>query len=146
MARRITDAEPPRQPTESAAERQAGDAGRRVDAERRRHAEGLRLVVDVAERRARLDVRPPRPPVDADGAQEREIDHQPAVADRVARDVVSAAAHGQQQVVVAGEGDAAQDVVTAREPVAVSVTRRLSCSETPSGSRASSTARCPRRR
>ena len=41
-----------RGPAEAAAERQAGDAGRRVDAGRRRKAEFLRLAVEVGERRA----------------------------------------------------------------------------------------------
>ena len=65
----------------------------------RRQAEGLRLVVELAPRHAALRLhRAPRA-VDPDALHRREVDHQAAVADGVAGDVVTAPADGHQQMV-----------------------------------------------
>src|SRR5271165_5572760 len=54
-----------RGPAEAAAEREAGDAGRRVDAERGHEAERLRFAVEICERCAGLDTGGARDRVDA---------------------------------------------------------------------------------
>ena len=83
-------------PAEAAAQRQPGDAGRRVDAGRRHQAERLRLAVELAQRDAGLDAHRPRNRVDAHRFHRREVQHHAALADGVAGDVVPAAAHGQR--------------------------------------------------
>ncbi len=94
-------AEAARQVAEAAAEREPGDAGRRDEAEHRREAVELGLAVEVAERAAGLGARGPRRGVDRHAAHEREVDHQAAVADGEAGDVVAAAAHRDQELMVA---------------------------------------------
>ena len=60
------EAEPAGEEAHAAVERQPGDAGARDDAERRREAEGLSLVVDVAEPRSAAGADRPLVEVDDD--------------------------------------------------------------------------------
>ena len=103
----VVDGHPvrPREPAEAAAQRQPGDAGRRVDAERRRQAVLERGPIDVGEERARLDVGAPGRGVDADLPHLRQVDHHAAVAHRRAGDVVAAAADRDLESPLAGEAD-----------------------------------------
>ena len=78
-----------------------GDAGRRVDAGRHGEPVLLRRAIDVGERRAGLDARDARGRVDRDRAHRGEVEHEPAVDERAARDVVAAALHREQQARVA---------------------------------------------
>ena len=87
----------------AAAEGQARDAGGRDDAERHRQAEGMRRVVDVARRAARLDANGAVRRVDADPLHHRQVDDQPVVDAAEARPVVAAAADGDEKAVVAAE-------------------------------------------
>ena len=89
----------PRQPAEAAAERQAGHAGGRVDAQRRRQAVRLRLAIEVAQQGAWADPRNALVDVDADRAHAGEVDRQAAFGDGVAGDVVAATAHAEQYAV-----------------------------------------------
>ena len=75
-----------------------------------REREGLRLLVEVRERAAGLDPGGASDRVDAHRAQRRQVDQEPAVADGVAGDVVAAAAHRDQQFVLAREVNRADDV------------------------------------
>ena len=100
-----------RQPAEAAAEREAGDAGGRVDAERRRQAVRLRLAIEVGEQRAGADARGAARRVDADRVHRRQVEQQAALGDRVAGDVVAAAANAEQHALLGGEADAGADVV-----------------------------------
>ena len=70
----------------------------------------LRRAVDVAQPAPGLDGRGPRLRVDSDAAQARHVERQAPVGERGARDVVAAAAHRQQQAVLAGEADRRDDV------------------------------------
>ena len=72
-----------------------------------------------------IEIAPGRPALGADGAahgidpdppHRRQVDHQPAVAGPEPGDVVAAAAHRQQQIVVGGEPDAGDDVGHAAAP------------------------------
>ena len=98
-------AEAARQQAEAAVQRQPGDAGPRDDADRRREAERLRLVVEVAERARR---RPRAPSArsgstrDARSCRERSITRPPSQIG-VAGDVVAAAAHRHGQSLLARE-------------------------------------------
>ena len=97
-------------PAEAAAERQAGDAGRRVDAGRCREAELLRLPVEIRQRRAGLDAGGPREPDRRGPTSSAKDRSEPAVADRVAGDVVAAAAHRDEKLLVPRELDRLDDV------------------------------------
>ena len=98
------------QPAEAAAKRQAGDPGCRIDACRDREPKRLRGLVNIGERRPRIDPRPSRARVDVNRRHLREIDHQTPIADRITRDVMAAAPHRDQQTVVAGKIDGVNDV------------------------------------
>ena len=103
--REVVDRQPvlAHQPAESAAECQAGDPGRR------HHAAGRRLPVDVGRpvvlvpRDPALGPGPPAARIDVDPTHQRQVDHQPAVGDRPAGDVVAAAADRDLQAAVAPE-------------------------------------------
>jgi len=60
-------------------------------ADRRRETEGLCLPIEVGPEHARLRADDPRDGVDADAFHAREVDHQTAVADRLAGYAVTAA-------------------------------------------------------
>src|SRR6266404_7592885 len=87
------------EPPEAATECQACDSRSRVDAERRGKTKGLRLFVELAERDARLNPRRALLRVDADGAHRRQVDKEPALANRVAGNVVATAAHRHKETV-----------------------------------------------
>ena len=55
------------EPAEPTAQRESGDAGRRVDSERGRKTEGLRFPIEIAERRAGFDLGGFRNGIDPDG-------------------------------------------------------------------------------
>ena len=97
-------------PAEAAAEREAGNAGGRVDAERRGEPERLRLLVEVRERGAGLDASRLGRGIDVDRFHQRQIDEETAVAHRVAGDVVAAGAHGNEQLFLARERDRMGDI------------------------------------
>ena len=99
-----------------AAEREAGDAGVRDDSDRADEPVWLRRVVELAEQRAAVDPGGAPLGVDLGAAQAREVDHDPAVARGEARDAVTAAPHGDDQLLLAGEPDGRGDVVGARRP------------------------------
>nr|WP_244439375.1 hypothetical protein [Azospirillum baldaniorum] len=98
------------QPAEPAAQRQPGDAGGRVDADRHGQPESLGLPVQVAQRGAGGHPRGPADGVDMDEAQGAEVDQQPPIAQGIAGDVVTAAAHGDQQPVLPREAHRLHDV------------------------------------
>ncbi len=71
-------------------------------------------MVEVAKRGARFDIGATGGRIDAHRFHRRQVDHQSVIADGAARDVVSTAAHREQQVVVAREGHRAADVGDSR--------------------------------
>ena len=89
------------QPADPAAERQAGDAGVRDDAADRGEPEELCLAVELAPQHARLGARRPRCRVDADALHRRQVDHEPAVAERMPADPVATGAHRDEQIALA---------------------------------------------
>ena len=93
------------QPADAAAEREAADAGGRDEPAGRCEPVCLGLVVDVGPDRAAADRRAAGGRVDANAAHRREVDHDPVVARREARDAVAAAAYGDREVVAARETD-----------------------------------------
>ncbi len=71
---------------------------------------GHRLVVEVAQQAAALDVRPARRGIDPRAAQARQVDLQAAVAGGLAGEAVAAALDRDQQLALAREVDRALDV------------------------------------
>jgi len=71
---------------------------------------GLRGAIEVAQQRARPDARGSPCGVDVDGAHAGEVEHQTAFRDRVAGDVMAAAAHAEQHAVRRGEAHAGLNV------------------------------------
>ena len=107
-----------RQIPSAAAERQAGDAGRRDDAEGHGEAERVRRVIDVAGRAAGFDAHGAARGIHAHALHHRQVDDQPVVAAAEPGAVVAAAADGEQQALLAGEvhgGDDVGDVDAARD-------------------------------
>ena len=98
------------QPAETAPEREAGNPRRRDLTPGRGQAERLRLVIEIAPRHAGLRRHRAPLPIDPDALHRRQVDHEPAVADGVAGDVVTAAAHGDQQLVGPREIDGGEHV------------------------------------
>ena len=98
------------EPAEAAAEREAGDTGIADRAAGRREAERLRLAVELSPAQARFRARGAGDGVDPEALHLGEIDDDPVVARRLARDVVGAAAHGNRQPLVARERDGGHDV------------------------------------
>ena len=116
----IVDGQPvlPGQVAGAAAERQASDAGGRDDAEGNRQAEGMRRVVDVPRRAARLDANGAVRRVDPHPFHHRQVDDQPVVDAAQAGAVVAAAADGDEKTVVAAEihrGDHVGDIDALRD-------------------------------
>src|SRR6202012_6082788 len=107
---------PASQPAHAAAQRQAADAGVRDVACRRGEAEGLGRAVDGAEQRAALDPRPPGDRIDGDAIEVGEVDHQPAVGNGEAGDVVAPAAHADLQAAFTAEAHGGCDVVDGGAP------------------------------
>ncbi len=87
-----------RQPAEAAAEREAGDAGGGIDSQRCGEAMRLRFAIEVGQQRARLDPRSALRRVDADLAHARHVEHQAALRDCIAGDMMAATPHAQQHV------------------------------------------------
>ena len=98
------------QPALPPAEGQPGDAGRRDGAHRRRQAEGLRLAVELAPEHARLGTDRPGDGIDADALHARQVEHQAAVTDGLAGDVMPTAPYRDEQVVLACELHRGDDI------------------------------------
>ena len=98
------------EPADAAAEREPGDPGRRDEPAGHGEPEGLRLVVEVAPRRAALGGGGAPLRVDAHGGHAGQVDDDAAVDGGEAGERVPAAAHGDEEVLAAGEVDRAQDV------------------------------------
>jgi len=94
-------------------QREAGHPGRRYLTTRGHQAVELRLCVHVAPVRARPDAGRSHRRVDPNGLHRREVDHQAAVAEGVAGNVVAPAAHRQKEVVLAREVDRGDDIANA---------------------------------
>src|SRR5262245_58752037 len=73
----------------------------------------LRLAVKLAQGEAGLSVGRALHQIDAQALHAGEVDHEAAVADRVAGDAVATAAHGDKQVMLACKPDALDDVRSA---------------------------------
>jgi hypothetical protein len=104
------------QPADPPAERQARDPRVGDDPADRRQPEELRLAVELAPEHAGLGARGERRRIDSDSLHRREVDHEPAVAERVAADAVATGAHANQQITLAGEADRGDDVGDAGAP------------------------------
>jgi hypothetical protein len=88
----------------------------------------LRLSVEVAERAPSLGLRGTRLRIDDDAPHERQVDHQAALAHREPRDVVTAAAHGEQQLVLTCKADGLHHIRhagTARDQRGATVDHRV---------------------
>src|SRR6516165_9231170 len=85
------------QPAEHATQSEAGNAGRRDDPAGAGQAKGLRLAVVLAPGEASLGPRNALKRIDPDTLHRREVDHQAAVAHRIAGDVVTAALDRDEQ-------------------------------------------------
>ena len=103
-----------RHPAEPAAEREAGDAGRRDDPAGHHEAQRLRRAIDVGPGGARLHAHAPGRRIDRDLLVGREIDHHAAIAQRGAGDVVAAAADRQREATIARQPDAGGHVTGVR--------------------------------
>jgi len=102
------------EPAETAPEREAGYTGHRDDPEGGRQPEHLRLVVELAQCEPGLGLGGTSGRVDADALHGREVEHQAPVAYRLARDAVSTASDGEQQILSPCEVHAAEHVGHAR--------------------------------
>ena len=107
-------AETPHQPADAAPEREPADARVRDHAGRNDEAVRLRAAVDVTEQRAAAHPDPLRDRVHDDVVQRAQVDDEPAVDRRVTWQRMSAAAHGDPQVVLACVGDGGGDVLRRR--------------------------------
>ena len=100
-----------REPADAATEREAGDAGVADEAAGRCQAVLLRGRVDIGPGGTAAADRAPRDRIDGHAVHRAEMDHHPALADRVARVVVSAAAHRELEALRAREADRFGDLV-----------------------------------
>ena len=98
------------QPSLAAAKRETGDTGLGDDAAGRRQPKELGLAIEIPPRRPAFGPDRAADGIDPDPPHRRQVDHQPSVTGPEPGDVVPAAAHRQQQVVVGGEPDARDDV------------------------------------
>ncbi len=98
------------QVAEAAAEREPADAGGRDDAARHRQPVLVGRGIHFAPGAAAADSRRPGAGVDLDSLQARQVEDHAVVARSQPAAVVAAAAHGQRELVVAGEGDDFRDV------------------------------------
>ena len=80
------------------------------DSTHRRKPKELGLAVELAPEHAGFGARRPGLWVDADAFHRREVDHEPAVTERVAADAVATGAHRDKQITLAGEADRGDDV------------------------------------
>ena len=104
------------QPSDAAPESQSADTGIVVGAAGGGEAEGLGLMVECAPLGPSLGPDSPLCRVDTNSGHFGKVDHQPIVAHAVAGEVVTAASHGNQDIVVAGEIDRIDNV---RRPAAL---------------------------
>ena len=102
-----------REMSDTAAEREAADAGRADHASGRHEPERLRRQVEVEPRRSSGRARDSRVGVDLDRTHRRQVDHEPVIADAVPRRVVSTSAHGHLQLVGAREIEGSGDIAGA---------------------------------
>ena len=72
--------------------------------------EVLRLAVELAPEHAGLGARGARRRIDSDSLHRREVDHEPAVTERVAADAVAAGAHRHLEIALAREANRRDDV------------------------------------
>jgi hypothetical protein len=100
-----------RHPAHPAAQRQSPHSGVGDVAGRRRQPEGLGRPINRAEHRAALHPGAPADRIDRDAVAPGEVDHQAAVGDREAGDVVTAAPHADLKVVFACDAHRGDDVV-----------------------------------
>ena len=114
-ATRLSHASPNRPPSQPSPPPSVRPARPGAGHDAGRGGEAVRLggPVEVAEQAAGVGDGGPCARVDPHRAHRREVEHHAAVADRVPGDVVPAAAHRHHEVALAGEGEAAHDVVRA---------------------------------
>ena len=98
------------QPAHAAANGQSGDTGGGDHAHCGREAKGLCFAVEFPDRETRFGAHGPRCGINADTLHGRQIDDQAAVTECAAADVVTAAADGDQQAMLACEADRDDDV------------------------------------
>ena len=108
----VVDGHPvlPHQPRDTPAEREAGDPCARDDAAWNGEPEGGGGAVELADGDARLRSYRGSQRIDVDALHEREVDHQPALGDRPAGDVVATAADRDLDPFAPAESDRTQDV------------------------------------
>ncbi|MDT4787923.1 hypothetical protein FQZ97_202980 [compost metagenome] len=85
---------PTPQPANAARQSESGDTRRRNQSAGRGASERRRCGIDIAPGGPAFDIRPVKSRRNADGIHRRHVDHQPAIADGIAGDIVSAAANG----------------------------------------------------
>ena len=107
---------PPGQPAHPAAEGESTDAGVRHVAGGHSEPVLLGRPVERPEEGAALHDRPALSWVDADRPQGCQVDHQPAVGDRVAGRAMAAAPDADLEVVLGGGPDCRDDVANTRAP------------------------------
>ena len=107
---------PAGEPAIAAAEREPGDAHLGGDAHRGGEAIGLRVPVELAQRKPGLSARRAPLRIDLNALHRRKVDHQTAVTHAVAGDVVAAAAHCHREIVLTSKAHAAHDVVGSGAP------------------------------
>ncbi len=90
--------------------------GVRDDAHGTRQAEGLRLGVEIAQERASVHPGHTALGIDPDASHARQVDDDPAVARREARDAVAAAADGDLELLLACEPESGEDIGHAGRP------------------------------
>ena len=103
-------AEPAHEPAEPPAQRQAGDPGARDHAAGRRKPESGGRAVKLGYQDTRLRPHRLANRIHVDPFHPRQVDHQPAVGDRLAGDVVPAAPDRDLERLVAAEVDGVDDV------------------------------------
>ena len=104
------EAEAPRDASEATAEREPADPGVGHRARRRHEAVRHRLVIEIPQQAAALDVCPACSRIHPDAAQPRQVDLDAAVAGGLARETMAAALHGDEQLALARKGDRVPDV------------------------------------
>jgi hypothetical protein len=108
----LVDRQPvlPMQPTDTAAERQSGDARVADEPTGRREPKRLGLAVELAPERTRLHPRLVRVWIDPDALHRPQVDDDAVVADRVTGIAVPSAANGDRQAGIVREPDSCDHV------------------------------------
>ena len=104
----------PCEPADTAAERQACNAGLRDHARRHRQTENVRLAIQFAEQHARLDAGAACCGIDVNALHAGQVDDDAAVAQGAAAHVVTTAAYRDEQSVFAREAHRGDDVRQSR--------------------------------